>query len=140
MKNLIHLAVLVATCTTSTAYACDHVEWGTTLNNGTHLSLNILEADVRSTASWNPEREEPPLALTSAYTIAMSWARPHYSDYEDVRVSRVSLARFGCLGEPPTDYWYYVFDLKLFRDGREIREIHWVAVLMDRRVITEGEG
>ena len=119
----------------SAIHACDHVGWGTTLIDGTHVKLDILESDVSSTARWKPESGEPPLAVTVAYDVAMNWARSHYQGYDDVHVSRVSLARFGCPGEPPTDYWYYVFDLALTLDGKQVREIHWVAVLMDRRVV-----
>jgi hypothetical protein len=136
IKSLINLAMLTIVGAPSIARACDHVGWGTTLKDGTRMKLDILEADVSSTVPWNPESEEPPLTVTSAYYVAMNWARSHYPRYDSVSVGRVSLARYGCPGEMPTDFWYYVFDLALVLDGNEVRERHWVAVLMDRRVVT----
>jgi hypothetical protein len=136
MKRLIALVTLTSICAPSISVACDHVGWTTTLHDGTRMKLDILEADISPTAPWKPELEEPPLTVTSAYFVAMNWARTHYERYDDVSIGRVSLARFGCPGETPTDHWYYVFDLALVLDGSEVRERHWVGVLMDRRVVT----
>jgi hypothetical protein len=69
-------------------------------------------------------------------------AQPHRGsrkDYDDVEIHRAVLAKFRCRSGGAirlTDHWYYVFDLALVRDGRRILEVgHWVAVLMDGRVV-----
>jgi hypothetical protein len=137
---IIRIAVLVASCSPLVAHACDHIAMGTRSADGTEVSLVISEEDISSTTPWNPEDGEPPLGLSNAYALAMLWAKPHYAAYDDVEIHRAVLAKFRCRSGGATrltDHWYYVFDLALVRDGRLTLEVgHWIAVLMDGRVVT----
>src|SRR5690349_19750567 len=120
MKTFIHIAVLVVSCFPLVSHACDHTALGARATDGTELNLVISEEDIGSTAPWNPEDGEPPLAMSDAYALAMLWARPHYVGYDDVEIHRAVLAKFRCRSGGATrltDHWYYVFDLALVRGG-----------------------
>ena len=140
MKTFIRIAFAAASCFPFVGHACDHTAMATRSADGTEVSLVISEEDISSTSPWNPEEGEPPLAMSDAYALAMSWARPSYADYDGVEIHRVLLAKFRCRAGGATrltDHWYYVFDFALVRDGKPTLEVgQWVAVLMDGRVVT----
>jgi hypothetical protein len=58
---------------------------------GRKYSYGLATSDVENTPSWNPSREDPPLPLRSALSIAQANIGRYVKDVSDWEVDEVSL-------------------------------------------------
>ena len=94
----------------------------------------IPHAQIQQTNAWTPESGEPPLSFTKAYSLAKSWAKEHYSRYDDARIKEIALKQYGC--STVKDRWYYEISITPMIDGNELwGGGNWAAILMDGTVI-----
>ena len=103
-------------------------------DDGTKIGLFISQAQIEKTQAWSPENGEPPLSVSSAYQIAISWGHQHYTRYDGVKIREISIKKYGC--SLVSDRWYYVMDITPVIDGNEVWSGgSWAGVLMDGTVI-----
>ena len=109
------------------------------LQDGALVRIFALDEQIDGTKRWRiEEKGSPPLALSRALKIARKWAAKNYSQFDDVRIARISLNERRCGFS--RDLWFYVFDFDPVQDGNlQLGTEHFVAVLMDGTVIPPND-
>lgn len=105
-----------------------------TTSDGKKVELVLDSVLVGRTPSWLPGASDPPISISRATELSLSWAKNHYSQFDSVEIREISLTSLGCVGS--SNQWYYVVEFIPVIDGaRKYSPGNWVAVLMDGTVI-----
>ena len=109
------------------------------LQDGTMVRIFALDEQIYDTKRWRMvEQNTPPLPLSEALDIARQWAAERYTQFDDVRIGRISLNERRCGFS--REYWFYVFDFDPVKDWKlQLGTEHFVAVLMDGTVIPPSD-
>jgi hypothetical protein len=95
----------------------------------TSVGYTILAADLAGTPSWNPETEEPPLALGQALKIARGNLRRFVQEADKLSVGKVDLQRFD------SDKWVYQVLFNCGGDEGDCGPSFLIIVKMDGSVV-----
>ena len=136
MRILVLLALSFASLLLESAVACveDRPVLTTTKNDGTRIGIFLSRSTVEQTAPWRPEDGEPPLSISTAYTIVKDWAHSKYSRYDGIQIREITLRSYGCSLSP--NRWYYIFDISPVIDGNTLfGSGNWAIVLFDGTVV-----
>ena len=128
--------ILLWLCNASVAFAgCGELPLASThRDDGSIISVIVPEAQQLASPRWSPEDGEPPLALSQAITLGLTWARGHYTRFDEVEIDSVSLSRIGC--SDLRDRWYYLVHFSLKIEGQRLfGSGNFAAVLMDGTVV-----
>lgn len=110
------------------------------LQDGTVVQIFALDEQINGTKAWDMnETSDPPLPLSKALRIAQNWAAKNYPGFDQIRIGRISLNERRCGFS--RGRWFYVFDFDPVKDGKlQLGTEHFVAILMDGRVIPPGDA
>lgn len=109
-------------------------EMNATREDGTRVHLAIEGSKLKETPPWHVIKDDPPLSVRAASSLAMNWAGQKYKGFESVRINAITIKSLAC-GEEFT-YWYYVFDFSMMKNGERSHDVgNWLVVLMDGSVV-----
>lgn len=102
--------------------------------DGTTVGVVITTEQQDKTQKWVPGSGDPPLSLSKAIEVALSWAKTNYKRYDGVQLQSINLNSLGC--SQTRDKWYYIVHFSPVIDGSALYGSgYFAAVLMDGTVI-----
>jgi hypothetical protein len=103
---------------------------------GREIEFCISSADARRLPIWDPEREDPPLAVSRAVEIGRAHTKGMRPEWERVAIVRVEIAPLHVGADEPPFTWYYNLTIASspYPESWHTNNFHLV-VLMDGTVV-----
>ncbi len=97
---------------------------------GIRQIFHASEAILSKVPEWIPDKDDPPLRIPAAASIAKKWAMKQYPKFDALVVRQVELSRIGWLNGG--NRWFYVFsfDPQMYGE-RYLSTSIYAVVLMD---------
>jgi hypothetical protein len=96
----------------------------------------ISSADARRLPAWDPEKEEPPLAVSRAIEIGRAHAKSMRPKWDDAAIVGIEIAPLHIGADGPPWKWYYNLNISPspYPESRYRGDFHLV-ILMDGTVV-----
>ena len=134
MKRILILLATLLAVVTMAKEGCDTIylrEMGDA--NGTYYKFATTSDVVLKLPSWDPSKEQLPLAITDALAIAKKWCLVSHPKFDDVVLGGIEIEPIGWT--TAKDKWFFIFSFDPIIDGQRLYGQFYAVVLMDGTVV-----